>query len=84
MGDVELLVVSVPGEPRNYPDALTDSERNVARLLVRGWSYRAIAEARSVSENTVSAQVSSIMKKLGKESAHGVVAALASHRPGIV
>jgi DNA-binding NarL/FixJ family response regulator len=79
VGELELRVVSLPSEPRKLPEALTPSERDVVRLLVRGMSYRQIAKARGVTEDTVSAQVSATMAKLAVESAHGIVAKLASY-----
>lgn len=42
---------------------LTNAEREIAWLLIKGISYKKIAELRSVSERTVNQQVGSIFKK---------------------
>ena len=43
----------------------THSEKDVAKLILRGLSLKEIAEARSVSVGTIKAQVNSILKKSG-------------------
>jgi DNA-binding CsgD family transcriptional regulator len=45
--------------------ALTDAEREVARLAASGSSNAAIARCRKVSPQTVANQLSSIYRKLG-------------------
>ena len=83
IGEVELALLSVPIEPACWPDGLTESEKAVARRLIRGRSYRDIARERGVSEETVSAQVTSMMRKLHVDSAHRLVARLAARQSGL-
>lgn len=74
-----MRVVSIPAEPCTWPAALTPAEREIARLLVRGHSYRDMARARGVSVYTISAHVSSLMRKTGADSAARLVARLCAH-----
>lgn len=71
-------LLSVAVEPRRWPEALTQAERDVARHLIRGHSYRRIARARNVSEYTISVQVSAMLAKLRVGSAGELVALLAN------
>lgn len=80
VGEIGLQVVSIPAEPFAWPRRLTSAEREVARLLVRGCSYREMARARGVSEETISAHVSSLMRKTGADSAARLVAYLCADR----
>jgi DNA-binding NarL/FixJ family response regulator len=47
------------------PDALTNREREVLRLMAGGYSNREIASALETAEGTVKNQVSSILSKIG-------------------
>jgi DNA-binding NarL/FixJ family response regulator len=47
------------------PDALTDRERDVLRLMAGGYSNREIASTLDTAEGTVKNQVSSILSKIG-------------------
>ena len=50
------------------PEALTARETEVLELLARGHANKQIASSLYVSEKTVKAHVSSILKKLGVQS----------------
>jgi two-component system, NarL family, response regulator LiaR len=67
--------------PEN-PEALTDRETEVLRLLARGKANKQIAGNLYVSEKTVKAHVSSILMKLGVQSR--TQAALHAVRTGLV
>ena len=64
------------------PEALTDREAEVLRLLARGKANKQIASNLYVSEKTVKAHVSSILMKLGVQSR--TQAALYAVRAGLV
>jgi DNA-binding CsgD family transcriptional regulator len=66
-------------EPRSWPAGLSRSEREVAKLLIRGYSYAEIASYRGVSRETVSAQIRGMLRKLGVDSASRLVAFLACY-----
>jgi DNA-binding NarL/FixJ family response regulator len=67
--------------PEN-PEALTDREAEVLRLLARGKANKQIASELFVEEKTVKAHVSSILRKLGVHSR--TQAALHAVRTGLV
>jgi NarL family two-component system response regulator LiaR len=67
--------------PEN-PEALTERETEVLKLLARGKSNRQIASELFVDEKTVKAHVSSILRKLGVQSR--TQAALHAVRTGLV
>ena len=67
--------------PEN-PEALTDRETEVLKLLARGKANKQIADNLYVSEKTVKAHVSSILMKLGVQSR--TQAALHAVRTGLV
>jgi DNA-binding NarL/FixJ family response regulator len=54
--------------------SLTAAEREVASMVLAGWSNDAIATARRVSPSTVAAQVRSVFAKLGVSSRAELVA----------
>ena len=80
VGDIELRVASSPTEPLAWPRSLTPAEREVASLLIRGWSHAQIATTRRVTVDTVSSHVSSMTSKLGLDSVHRLIVALAAPR----
>ena len=67
--------------PEN-PEALSDRETEVLRLLARGKANRQIASELHVEEQTVKAHVSSILRNLGVRSR--TQAALHAVRTGLV
>ncbi len=65
MLDTEYLVLSYPLPTPALPKTLSQAEREVAILLVRGLSSRAVAARRGVALRTVSNQIASLYAKLG-------------------
>lgn len=63
-----MLVGSLPLRETQDLDGLSEAERSVALLLLRGFTLAAIAEARGVSERTVANQVQAVYRKLGVRS----------------
>ena len=51
-------------------DLLTPRERQVLRLIARGYSYRDIATELSISAKTVESHVSSVLRKLQLSNRH--------------
>ncbi len=66
--DREYLVLSYPLPAPAIPEGLTLAEREIAILLVRGLSSRAVAVHRGVSVHTVANQIRSLYSKLGVSS----------------
>jgi DNA-binding NarL/FixJ family response regulator len=64
------------------PEALSQRELDVLRLVARGRSNKSIARDLTIAENTVKTHVSSILGKLGVESR--TQAALYAGRNGLV
>jgi two-component system, NarL family, response regulator LiaR len=64
------------------PEALTERETEVLKLMARGKANKQIANALFVGEKTVKAHVSSILAKLGVQSR--TQAALHAVRDGLV
>lgn len=71
-----------PKPPADVADALTERERDVLRLLARGATNKAIAQALGVGEATVKTHVSNVLAKLGLKSR--TQAALHALREGLV
>jgi DNA-binding NarL/FixJ family response regulator len=51
-------------------DLLTDREREVMRLIARGYSYREVAEELFISVKTVETHMGSVLRKLQLSSRH--------------
>ena len=64
------------------PEALSERETDVLRLLARGLANKEIAREQSIAEKTVKTHVSSILGKLGVQSR--TQAALYAGRIGLV
>jgi non-specific serine/threonine protein kinase len=60
--------VATPGQKWRPPDALTGREREVARLVGRGYTDRQIAEELVISVGTAGVHVHHILEKLGLRS----------------
>ena len=60
--------VSVPSDPEL--DQLTVREREVLRLIARGYAYKEVARQLSLSVKTVETHVSSVLRKLQLSSRH--------------
>jgi DNA-binding CsgD family transcriptional regulator len=73
IGGDEYAVISLPAHDE-APHALTDAEREVARLLIAGLSKAEIAGRRGSSVYTVANQVAAIYAKLGVRSRAELVA----------
>lgn len=72
VGDV--LVFSVPA--LELPEALSESERSVAKALIAGYSNAEIARSRRTSSKTVANQLYGMYRKLGVGSRDELVALL--------
>lgn len=53
------------GGPVTAPGPLTAQEDRIAALVAQGWSNRQIADSFALSERTVEAHVSAILRKVG-------------------
>ncbi len=51
-------------------DSLTQREREVLRLIARGYAYKEIAKELSISVKTVETHVSSVLRKLQLSNRH--------------
>jgi DNA-binding NarL/FixJ family response regulator len=58
---------------------LTEREREVATLVLKGLTSRAIADKLSISRHTVDSHVNSIMNRLGIHSRHQLAYVLPEH-----
>jgi non-specific serine/threonine protein kinase len=61
-------ITSVPYSRRRLPDALTEREQEVARLVGRGYTDRQIADELVISVGTAGVHVHHILEKLGLRS----------------
>lgn len=77
IGGVRALVIDLPIEGFELPDTLTESEREVVRLLAQGLSNEDIAEARGRSARTIANQLASVYRKCGVYSRTELLAKLA-------
>ncbi|MEL6179440.1 MAG: helix-turn-helix transcriptional regulator [Myxococcota bacterium] len=68
---VELL-----DEPPCWPEELTETERSIARALMRGASVSAIAEERQTSLHTVTNQLHAMYSKMGISGRSAFIVAL--------
>jgi DNA-binding NarL/FixJ family response regulator len=61
-----------PGQPSQDPelDQLTPREREVLRLIARGYTYKEIARELYISAKTVESHVSSVLRKLQLSTRH--------------
>ena len=65
-------VVQTDPEKELILDALTKREREVLRLLARGYSYREMAERLYISTKTIETHVSNILRKTQQSSRHSL------------
>ncbi|MBV8531400.1 MAG: AAA family ATPase [Candidatus Eremiobacteraeota bacterium] len=63
--DVRRMEMAMPAAPPVARDALSPRERQVATMVARGYTNRAIAEELRVTEKTIEKYVTSIYAKLG-------------------
>lgn len=61
-------------------DQITNRERQVLRLIARGYSYRDIATELSISTKTVESHVSSVLRKLQLSNRHQLTNWASEHR----
>jgi DNA-binding NarL/FixJ family response regulator len=64
IGGEEFAVVAIPLAEPSCLEALTETEREVCRLVVRGMKSADIAKARGTATSTVHNQIASIFRKL--------------------
>ena len=60
----ELFLLGTPSLSECLPDDLTKAEKDVAALVLKGFSNREIARARGTSVRTIANQVAAIFRKL--------------------
>jgi DNA-binding NarL/FixJ family response regulator len=66
-------VIAALTQPREEPEHLTEREREVLLLLAKGFSNKAIGQALGISVRTAETHRLSIRRKLGVETAAGLV-----------
>jgi predicted ATPase/DNA-binding CsgD family transcriptional regulator len=77
LADADLLLPTAPAERAPAPvELLTRREREVAELVAKGLSNRAVAELLVISKRTADAHVEHILAKLGFSSRTEIAAAL--------
>lgn len=80
-GAIGVLAIDTEPRGRDVVSALSVTEREVAALVMRGWSNARIAEHRDVSVKTVMNQVRSIYAKLGVASRSELTVRLSNRGP---
>jgi ATP/maltotriose-dependent transcriptional regulator MalT len=65
MAEIAKMGVAEPLSPLDMPDALSEREIEVLRLVAAGLSNRDIGQRLFISEKTVKTHLSNIMGKLG-------------------
>lgn len=81
IGGVEAPVAVVAADAPELPGSFTESEREVARLLLQGPSNREIASARGTTPRTIANQLASMYAKMGVNSREELVAHLLGVAP---
>ncbi|UCG40285.1 MAG: response regulator transcription factor, partial [Acidimicrobiia bacterium] len=61
-------------------DQLTPREREVLRLIARGYAYKQVARRLEISVKTVESHVSSVLRKLQLSSRHELARWATDHR----
>ena len=69
---LDAFASGAPGQPSQDPelDQLTPREREVLRLIARGYTYKEIARELYISAKTVESHVSSVLRKLQLSTRH--------------
>ena len=70
LGDFLVLVAAVDEDL----DRLTEREREVMRLIARGYAYKEVAKELFISIKTVETHMSSVLRKLQLSSRHELTA----------
>jgi NarL family two-component system response regulator LiaR len=78
--DIMQAVLRVADNPATRQYHLSERERDVLRLVVRGFSNRQIAANLTLSESTIKFHVSNILSKLGIASRAEAVALAIQHK----
>ncbi len=76
VGTQDVAVLSFPVPEYQLPDSLTNAERDVVDMLLRGHSNAEIGEHRGTSVRTVANQVAAVFRKLGVTSRAALMAKL--------
>lgn len=81
-GGEELAILAFTVEDAEMPSCLTEAEKDVVELVLRGCSTRKIAELRGRAERTISNQLANVFKKLHVGSRAELIAQLTSPKGG--